>query len=228
MPRKHSSDRFAPHREQGGFFFNTGPYLLGLLLGAAMFGFLYVAYAKAETGVRVLYLTGDGAVSRQQLDEALYVTALKLKLAGKPIRIMKVITKPNTCENALEGFPSQYNCFKGLADNLRRFKNGPTLVVSPPIKGSDGVAYLGGAARIDCIRNASRRVSWFAASSNVSAYRNAVGCSHELGHSFGASHVTDESVMNTLALGISKYNLILNFSTESVNQLRQCRNRGAF
>lgn len=230
MPPKHTSERSAPHREQGGFLPQQMPFLLGLLIGLALFGFIYVAYAKAETGVRVLYLTGERSVTRPELDETLYVTAKKLSLAGKPIRVMKVITKPDTCaeKNVLQGFPSQYECYKTLADSLRRFRNGPTLVISPPIKGSDGTSYLGGAARINCIRHASRRVSWFAAASGVSAYRNAVGSSHELGHSFGASHVDDESIMNTLSLSISKYNLILSFSAKSMGEMRQCKNRGAF
>lgn len=237
MSPRHSSKRFPLHREQGGGFhpLSSYPYLIGIIIGGLVFAFLYAAVAKAETGVRVVLLTGPYALSRQDLGVVLAMAAYKLELGNKPIKVKKILTFPDPCtpQNTRENFPNQFGCFRSIAERLRRFREGPTLVVSPPMSARDGQLYLGGVAQRVCTRHVSRRISWVAATpasilGSSRIYSSAIGIAHELGHNFGAGHVSDASIMNEGALVLARNGLDLFFSPQSISEMNQCKNRGAF
>jgi len=187
------------------------------------------------TGLRVIHLQGPDALTAHQLQEALAIASTKLALANKPIKVMKIIRHADPCiaSNTLSRFPSQFSCFEAIAKRRKRFKHGPTLVVSGPISHTDGQRYLGGAANLDCVRHVSRRVSWFAATgSSIGGesriYMSGIGIAHELGHNFGASHLEGTNIMSTDALGLARTNTPLFFTPVSETSFLQCRNRGFF
>lgn len=188
-----------------------------------------------ETRVRVVHLNGLGALTGADLVPAWGIASTKLSLAGKPIRLSKYLSRsydPCSLQNTLNAFPSQFGCYERLANSLRRFKHGPTLVVSPPMV-QGGLRYVGGAARQGCGRHISRRISWVAATPASATGEpritlSGIAIAHELAHSLGASH--DESspnIMSSNALTQAKTQDIY-FLPKAASQMRQCSDRGLY
>jgi len=192
--------------------------------------------ALAETPIRVVLVEGRGALTGPELSTALGIAQAKLASAGRASRVTKIRRLPDAClsQNTISNFPNQFGCYEAMANRLRRFKHGPTLVLTPPMSSPDGQRFIGGVARGGCLRHVSRRVAWVAATGQSitgepRTYLSAIAIAHELAHIFGASskHPTDGSIMDSNALAIAKTQN-LNFSAETASQMSRCRNRGGF
>jgi hypothetical protein len=203
----------------------TKTLLLSLLLSTP---------ALAETPVRVVLLGATGAPMAQQMALISAVARTKLDGAGKPIAVTKLAIRPTdpcVAQNTLQGFPEQFYCYEKIAQGLRRFRSGPTIVVSGPMV-ANGQLYIGGAARGNaCSRHVSRRVAWAALTPANAAGESRINASgitmaHELGHVFGATHASDVSIMSTNAIVLS-YTNNLSFSAQSISEMSRCRNDGS-
>ena len=189
--------------------------------------------ALADTGIRVVRLTGLGALTGPEFVSAYGIASTKLSEGLRPISLRKVRTMEDPCasENRLGNFANQYGCYERLALGLRRFRYGQTLVVGPPMSHTDGQRYLGGTARRDCFRHISRRVAWVAATGATVTgtpriYSSGIVMAHEVGHTFGATHTPVVSVMHADALSYARDNTPLSFTQASTNEMLQCRNDG--
>lgn len=203
----------------------TKTLLLSLLLPTA---------ALAETPLRVVLLGSTGAPAAQQMALVSAIATTKLDGAGRPVAVTKVVSRPTdpcASQNQLLGFPSQFGCYERIAQSLRRFSRGPTIVVSGPMV-ANGQLFIGGAAKSNaCSRHISRRVAWTALTPQNVVGESRINASgivmaHELGHVFGAVHTNDVSIMSTNAIALSFTNN-LSFNAESGAIMRSCRNDGS-
>jgi hypothetical protein len=195
--------------------------LLGLLLASS---------AEAQQ-LRVLALGGEGALSGAELAEVVDGVTSDFRQAGLDVRTTKIIRREvDPCDANLErsNFPWQFECYERLGLALRRFRYGPTLVVSAPMRGG-GERFLGGVARRDCFRrHISRRISWAAATGSRVTGETRIPMSivlaaHEVAHNLGATHYDGRpNIMHSTALVFVKEGQILNFVPRSADEMRSC------
>lgn len=198
---------------------------------------LLLASSAHAQQVRIVALQGEGALSVAELAvvaEGVRRDYAAIGLSVSVTKVLRLSSDPCEAERERSRFPGQFGCYERLGLSLRRFRYGPTLIVSPPMRG-DGERWLGGVARRDCLtRHISRRVSWAAATgSNVRGESRILMSvklgSHETGHNLGAQHYDGRpNIMHSTALVFAKAGQDIGFVSRSADEMRSCPVAGGF
>ncbi len=197
---------------------------------------LLLATAAEAQQLRVVTLPGEGALDRAELADVIARAEAHFLARGIAVKAIKVLPlRADPCESQRERdrFPSQFACYEKIGLDLKRFRYGPTLIVSAPMRGG-GERWLGGVARRDCLRHISRRVAWAAATARKVTGEDrkimaGVLAAHEVAHTLGAGHYDSRpNIMHSAALQFAGNTPDLGFVGKTVDEVRACSFIGTF
>jgi hypothetical protein len=195
---------------------------------------LLLATAAEAQQLRVVTLPGEGALDRAELADVIARAEAHFLARGIAVKAIKVLPlRADPCESQRERdrFPSQFACYERIGLDLKRFRYGPTLLVSAPMRGG-GERWLGGVARRDCMRHISRRVAWAAATGRKVTGEDrkimaGILAAHEVAHTLGAAHYDGRpNIMHSEALVFVKAGQDIAFVSRSADEMRSCQVAG--
>lgn len=175
-------------------------------------------------------LTGANGMSRDQIYTIIEKSKAHYAEIGINLRARRVYfyNDPTPQSNILSDRKRKFNNLGSYRYYLSKRK--PLLrssivhFILPPGVESDGTRYIWGLSQGVCRRKgiSASTAQQYNAKGEIRVEESAVAVSHEVGHTAGAYHVPDPSIMNLDALPYSHNGN--HFSAESMNQIFNCIN----
>lgn len=189
----------------------------------ALLALIITLFPSPSWGLDVDLILVKGGVTRQQAIQAFIYARGKISEVGVDIRLRSVKVVPNTGPTVnLSNWNKQFWYWARWAYSHGYKRKGLTYVMIPPFY-DNGVPYIGGQAEGVC----SPRGYAVGNAEMVNHlgldrfYHSATIMAHEIGHLLGASHTSEQSIMNVGALSYIPVTS-LSFSPSSGGKIRRC------